>query len=169
MGYFDGLVDASFKKDSQGKDLFFPYGILSSGYVLESEEHKNKIRKFFKTIYLVLLPTVMIVQIAVGFWLNLILLPIFYVWFYVTIKKMTKDLQRSDEKLKTSEAYRNSAKSHNLVTLVLLEIVSLLFVAGGIFILNKGTNLIIGAASFGFFGFCATAIGYMIFSKIKKN
>jgi len=169
MGYFDGLVDASFKKDSQGKDLFFPYGILSSGYVLESEEHKNKIRKFFKTTYVILLPTIVIVQIVVGFWLNLILLPIFYVWFYITIKKMTKDLQRSSEKLKTSEAYQNSARSHNLVTLVLLEIASLLFVAGGIFILNRGANVMIGSASIGFFGFCAVAIGYMIFSKIKKN
>ncbi len=169
MGYFDGLTDASFKKDSQGKDLFFPWGILGSGYVLESEEQKEKFRKFFKTMYLTVFLTIFIIQIIFTAWINILLLPAFYIWFHLTIKKMTKGLQKSNEKLKTYEAYQNSAKSHNLITLILLEGVAFLFVAGGVFIISRDEKAWIGYLCIAFFSFCSVAIGYMIYSKIKKN
>jgi hypothetical protein len=169
MGYFDGLTDASFKKDSQGRDLFFPWGVLGSGYILQTAEQKEKFRKFFKKMYLVVFATIIVVQSVFTAWYNVALLPVFYLWFHFSIKKMTKGLERSTEKLKTSEAYKNSAKSHSLTTLILLEIAALIFVAGGAFIINKGEKPIIGYFSIVFFGFCAIAIGYMIFSKLRKN
>lgn len=46
MGYFDGLTDACFKNDSSSNPLFYPWGVIGSGFVLESEE-KKKINKFF--------------------------------------------------------------------------------------------------------------------------
>ncbi len=34
MGYFDGLTSGSFKTAEDGRRLFFPWGVLGSGYAL---------------------------------------------------------------------------------------------------------------------------------------
>jgi hypothetical protein len=34
MGYFDGLTAAAFKKDTQGRDLFFIWGKFGKGRVV---------------------------------------------------------------------------------------------------------------------------------------
>ena len=169
MGYFDGLVDASFKKDSQDRDLFYPYGVLGSGIILKSPEQKNQIRKTIKTSYMVIMPIIFAVQIFIGILANLVILVMYYVWFYLYIKKTTKDLERSAEKLKTSDAYKNSAKSHNLATLMILTITSLLFVVAGIFLLATGANLIISLVTIVFFGLCSLAIDYMLIFKFKNR
>lgn len=169
MGYFDGLTDASFKKDAQGSDLFFPWGIFGSGYVIESELQKNQIRNFIKNTYIMTFSVLAIIQVFVGSWLNLVLLPIYYIWYYRAIDKMTQNLQRSNEKLTSSESYKNSARSHNLRTLILCELGSLGFIAIGLWLIKSGKELLIGYASLGFFGFCAVVIAYMIFAKIKGS
>ena len=169
MGYFDGLVDASFKKDSQDRDLFYPYGILGSGIILESPAQKQIIRKTIKTSYMVIMPTIFAVQIYIGILANLVVIVMYYVWLYLYVKKTTKNLERSTEKLKTSDAYKNSAKSHNLATLIVLTIISLLFVALGIFILATGENMIVSLVTIIFFGLCSAAIGYALVFKIKNR
>ena len=47
MGYFDGLTDGAFKKDSFGNTLLFPWGIFGSGFIIKSKETHEKIRKFY--------------------------------------------------------------------------------------------------------------------------
>jgi hypothetical protein len=169
MGYFDGLVDASFKKDSQGKDLFFPWGVLAKGYVLETAEKKNQIRKVLKNTYMFMFPIIILVQVVFGVKLNLILLVIFMAWFLWWIGNVTKGLAKSTETMKMSEAYKNSAKSHNLWILVLLELTSFMFVAVSVFILIYGNAPLIGWTGIIFFGLCTAAIGYMIASKISSK
>ena len=169
MGYFDGLTDAIFKKDVQGRDLFFPYGILGSGYVLTSEEQKNKIRKFIKIMYIVMLPGIYVAAMLIGFWIAIVILPIYYVWYYFMMKKMMTGLNKSEEKLKVSESYKNSARSHNLWVLIVLELFTFVFVIAGIFIIFSTANLWFGVLTILFFGFCSAAIGYMIVSKIKTK
>lgn len=169
MGYFDGLADAVFKKDLAGNTLFYPFGVMGSGYVLESDDQRALIRTFYKKMYMVMLPTIVVVQVAIGWWLNVALLPVFYVWYYFYAKKITKRLTKSAEKLKVSEAYKNSAKSHNLTQLIFLELISIGFVAIGFWILLTGRNQFIALSSIGFFGLCGVAIGYMIFAKIRSK
>lgn len=169
MGYFDGLTDAAFKRDASGNTLFYPWGIWGSGFIVDSEGKKNQIRGFYKKMYMVMLPAIIIIQMAVGFWLNLVLFPIYCVWYYFTAKKITQGLRKTEIKLKTSEAYKNSAKSHNLPTLIFLELISLGFVAIGIWILQAGKDSFIAYASMGFFGLCAMVIGYMIVAKIRDK
>lgn len=169
MGYFDGITDASFKTDSQGRNVFYPWGILGSGYILESEEQKQKFRKFFSRMYMIVFAVIIVVQTVFTAWLNVALLPFFYLWFHFALKKMTKGLEKSSEKLKTSEAYKNSAKSHNLFTLILLELASFVFVALGFLMVYKGQKVIFGYIAIVFFGLCSCAIGYMILSKLKKD
>lgn len=169
MGYFDGLADAVFKKDASGNNLFYPWGVLGAGYIIESEEKKNQIRGFYKKMYMVMLPAIIIIQVAVGFWPNLILLPIYYVWYYFSSKKMTKGLKKSSEKLGLLEAYKNSAKSHNLPTLIILELVSLGFLAAGIWLLSIGLGSVAVYFCVAFAVLCVAAIGYMIFAKINDR
>ena len=44
MGFFDGFTGALFKKGANDENLFFPNGIIGSGYVLKDDFHKNKIQ-----------------------------------------------------------------------------------------------------------------------------
>lgn len=169
MGYFDGLTDASFKTDSQGQDLFFPWGIFGSGFIIESEVQKNQVRNFIKKTYIMTFFTIVIIQVFVGLWLNLVLLPIYCIWYYRYIYKLTQNLQRSNEKLKPSESYKNSAQSHNLSTLVLFEFISLGFVAVGLWLPTTGKESFISYIGVGFFGFCAIVFVYMIIAKIKSK
>lgn len=171
MGYFDGLADNLFKMDSSGKTLFYPYGSFGSGIVIESEEKKNQVRGFVKKTYFASLLVIIIIGMTVGYWLNFALLPVYYGWYYFIVKKVTKDLPKSTEKLKISESLKNSAKSHNLSTLILGELCSIGFVGVGFFILQKGQNQhspIVGLASIGFFGLCGISLGYMIFAKLRE-
>ena len=169
MGYFDGLTDAAFKKSTSGNNLFYPWGLFGSGVVIESEETHTEIRKFLKKVSMVTLFAVITIQVTVGFWLNVALLPIFGIWYHFTIKKITKDLPRTTEKLRFSESYKNSAKSHNLATLILLEVFSIGFVAMGVWMLSIGGDQLMAMSSIGFFGFCSIAIGYMIHAKIRQR
>ncbi|MCK4946105.1 MAG: hypothetical protein KAS59_07570 [Alphaproteobacteria bacterium] len=168
MGYFDGLTEASFKKDASGKTLFYPWGTFGSGFIIESEERHTKLRAFLKRMYMILFPAIIIIQITFGFWLNLLLLPVYFVWYFYTVKNIIKDLPKTTEKLSAREAYKNSAKSHNLVTLVILMIISLGFVAIGIYIwVLTGAGLLISYLTIGGFGVCSLILGYMIFSKMQ--
>jgi hypothetical protein len=169
MGYFDGLTDAIFKKDTSGNTLFFPWGVLSSGVVIDTEEKKDEIKKIIKNTYIVMIPIIIIIQLIVGYWLNLALLPFFTIWYIYIVKKITKDLPRSQEKLKLTEAYKNSAKSHNLLMLVLLELSSLFFVAIGVWMALKGAKVMIAYLSIVFFGLCSISIGYMTVVKLRKT
>lgn len=169
MGYFDGLTDSVFKKNALGDTLFYPRGILGSGFIIDSEDKKNQIRGFYKKSLMVMLTTCIFIQIAVGFWLNLVFLTVFEVWYYFMAKKITKDLSKTEEKMKFFESSANSAKSHKLPILILLELSSLGFVAAGIWLLQVGKSSAIALASIVFFGLCAIDIGYMILIKIKNK
>ena len=38
----------NFKKDTEGRTLYYPWGYLGSGYIIESQKKMNQIRKFHK-------------------------------------------------------------------------------------------------------------------------
>ncbi len=171
MGYFDGLADAAFKKDASGNNLFYPWGVWGAGFIIDSEDKKNQIRGFYKKMYMVMLPAIIIIHIVMGVWLKLVLLPVFCIWYYFIAKKITKDLQKTKKKkkLKVSESCKNSAKSHNLPTLIFLELISIGFVAIGVWMLQSGEDSLIAYASILFFGLGSVALGYMVVAKIKNK
>lgn len=105
MGYFDGLTDALFKKDEAGTNFFYPWGVLASGYELESEAQKNQIRQFVKQWYIFSLPAVILSQALISTGLAAILALVALVWYFAGLKKLTKDLKKSHVKLKLLESY----------------------------------------------------------------
>ena len=116
-----------------------------------------------------MLPAIIIISIAIGYWLSLIFFHVYGVWYYFTAKKITKDLTKSQEKLKASEAYKNSAKSNNLPTLIFLELSSLGFFAISVWMLQSGEGALAAYALMGFFGLSSVAIGYMVVAKIRNK
>ena len=42
MGYFDGLTAGSFKKDAEGRELFFFWGKFGKGRVICSSPHPEQ-------------------------------------------------------------------------------------------------------------------------------
>jgi hypothetical protein len=66
MGYFDGLTDAVFKIDREGKLLFYPWGVLGRGYVLPNDSKKQQVRKFLSLWYKVSPPVIIGVGVGIG-------------------------------------------------------------------------------------------------------
>lgn len=169
MSYFDGLTEASFKKNTQGETLFYPWGVLGKGYLVQDSKKEAHLRKFTKLNYMVTLPLVIVNQILFGYLPNLILMPIYLITFVVILKKLTKGLPYAEEKLKISESYKNSASKHNLATLIVLDIAALAFTLTGLLFILEGRNVLLGAFAFILFGFTTVAISYMLWNKLKTK
>jgi hypothetical protein len=164
MGYFEGLADASFKEDSNGNSVFYPWGVLGKGRILPDEATKTKLRNFIIRYYQVSLPLIIVLVVVRLWWLGVLLAPASFLWFFFQSKKITKDCQISTEKLSVKESYRNSAKSHNKIMLWLLLLISLFFVFSGVYLFIKG-KLFIGLSTVIFFGLCSAVFIFML--KIK--
>jgi hypothetical protein len=127
MGYFDGLVSGSFKTAQDGRKLFFPWGILGSGYAIPSDEQYQRLRSQVKAYLMIGLLLIIgsgafagyPVQIALGGGL----MAFYLLWMWRTLS----GLKRSDEALSLNESMTSQAKAHGAVVLWLLEIVSILF------------------------------------------
>lgn len=167
MGYFDGLVSGSFKKDAQGNSVFYPWGIMGKGYILRTVAEEEKLRGALKLNYMIMLPAIIIIQIAVGAWLNFILVPVYIVLFTLWVYRTTRGLERSFEKITVAESYKSSAKAHNLPTLIILEICAIGFVAIGVWMIVEGEPLFMPVLCILLFGAAALAIGYMIVQKVR--
>ncbi len=167
MGYFDGLVSGSFKTDAAGNSVFYPWGIMGKGYILRTVAEEEKLRGALKLNYMIMLPAIIIIQIAVGAWLNFILVPVYIVLFTLWVHHTTRGLERSFEKITVAESYKSSAKAHNLPTLILLEIFAIGFVAIGFWMIAEGEPIMVPVFCIVLFGAAALAIGYMIVQKVK--
>lgn len=170
MGYFEGLINASFKEDKNSQIVFYPRGISGKGYTLPNKGIEVRIRAFLSRYYKISLPLIIFTGILVGWIWSFLLIPFLYLWFHFGVKALLVNCMYSDEKLSYKESVTNSALGHNTLTLWLLLICSIIFVVGGIFIADNATSLhrmIVGWISVVFFGLCGVVIGYMI--KVKNS
>ena len=163
MGYFEGLTSGSFKTTEDGRRLFFPWGVLGSGYVIASEPDYQRLRRQVKTYMVVTLAAV----IASGMYdpyraplaAAAALVCFYLAWMWSALPRM----ERSDEKLSLRESMTTQARAHGPVVLWLLEIASIVFVMSGIaiFVFDPGSRL---TALFctAFFGLCAAKIARLI-------
>ncbi|MDY0008197.1 MAG: hypothetical protein RBS08_00695 [Bdellovibrionales bacterium] len=168
MGYFDGLTDAAFKTDVQGRQVFYPWGVMGKGYVLRDAEHHASLRGKIKLMYMVTLPLIIFNQVVFGFIANLIFLPVYIIWYLVMLRVWTGGLEISSEKITIAEARRNSAKSHNRGTLIFFVIVSVIFVLLGLLMMADG-HVVPGLICSVFFGGCGWMIGQMLRDKSKQK
>ncbi len=184
MRYFDGIVDGTFKTTNDGVVIFYPYSIFGAGYIIPSIEKKQEIRKQLKRFVFFSLMVIIISAYLLFLPLKILSLP----WWiagsiYLAIiaglgladcilsKRLINGLMQVDQKMTLAESYQNSAKSHNIVVLVMLEIVSVAFVIAGIWMILDPSMAwyfrLNGVLSILFFGLGGVVIGYMI--KVKNK
>jgi hypothetical protein len=176
MGYFDGLTNASFRKDGQGRDVFYPYGIYGRGRIVPDAEAAARLRESIKRLYILfmaalplLIVIVRLADISLAYLLLLILAGIAIVTGYV--RRMTRGLPYSDERLTYRESVQNSLRGHSKHGLVLLAIVSAVFVVLGVFILSldPAANLWLALALILFFGLCLAVFLVMVILKSRQE
>ena len=167
MSYFDGITAPMFKKDEEGNELFFPWGIFGYGFVIPTKEKKTQLFKTLKKINIVSL--VLAIVLARSGIALLFLLPFLLFGYYIYIQTITRNMIKSNESLKLSEAHKNSAQSFSYTDLILMSLVSLGFVFAGIWIIIEGKGFWIGLASVVFFGACFVSTIYGLVKKSQKE
>lgn len=126
MGFIDNLSEGLFKKDSEGRFVYYPWGIWGDGFVVNSQEKLIQIQGYTNKFYIVVFPVILIAKFVIGIW-SLLLLLIFFFWYYFTIKRLIGKLEKVTEAKKISEFYKNSSKKFSFLRLVGGEIFSLVF------------------------------------------
>jgi hypothetical protein len=171
MGYFDGLTATAFKKDSQGRDLFFIWGRLGKGRVVPTEADGASVRSYLKNYYICILigivPMLMLAGesfeprwfLAIGIFMALSLAAL------VPLFLRTRQWAVADERLTYREAMSASAAAHGAATLWLLTAVGALFVAGGLFLLLATDAKLIGLLCVLFFGACLGVFIWMLVTR----
>lgn len=168
MGYFDGLTAAAFKKDAQGRDLFFIWGKFGRGRVVPSEADAASVRGYLKSYYVCVLlgivPMLMLAGkageprwfLAIGAFMALAiagLAPLFL---------RTRHWPPADDRLTYREAMSASAVAHGAVSLWLLAALSAVFVIGGLFLLLASDATFVGLLCVVFFGGCFGVFVWML-------
>jgi hypothetical protein len=154
-----------FKTATDGRRLFFPWGVLGKGYVVAGDADYERIRgmrKIFLGISVILIGAALILQrqspiapysIAVGY------VAAYAVWTRFTLA----GLPTARERLTMREVVASHPKAYSPFLLWPLEIVALLFVVGGILVVLKDPSP--SLSEFGgivFFGLCAAVFAYML-------
>ncbi len=188
MKFLDSFVNQSFQKDDDGNELFFPWGVLGKGYVLDSLEIKQKIQKFIRLYFGVTFLFLVLWVIAIKpysyivtqinrssvsdsvntfLWVELPILFIFMLgslfWWYIGIHPLIKKLPTTTVMFELIESQRASAKALYPVILWSGAIGSLFFLLTGIFfLLQGGRPVAFGWLLIIFFGLTTLACAYKI-------
>ncbi len=178
MAFFDKLSTLWFKTDSQGRELYFPDGFFGKGYILPDPMTKEKALKFHKRYS--------VIGFVAGLFVGMVLVsydPLSYIKIPVVIgflglfiaiftwgkRKITANLEISEERLTFKENLADFVSGVHVFWLWLLVIVSLLFIGLSILLFlnepEKPWILLYGLIPF---GPCAILFLYAIYIK-KKN
>src|SRR4051812_5384017 len=170
MGYFDALTSRYFKTGPDGRQLFFPWGVLGRGYLLGSERDYDQLRQRLKIYAIVALVAIVgpaALQIPMASIVIAVLLVAFY---FIWVSYLLRGLQASDEKLSWRESITSQAHAHSAVALWSLQVVSLGFVGIGVFILVVEPGKWLKAlAAVVFFGLCAAVFAFMLVLRSRRT
>jgi hypothetical protein len=169
MGYFDAVISGWFKTTADGRRLFFPWGTLSRGYAIPSEEEFQRLRRHLKAYVVVSLPLIIVAINWKGCLGGAAIVPILTVPYFLWTQSQCRRLRRTDEKLTLRESTAIQARAHSTVDLRLLEFFSLGFVGAGVLILLVDpSNWLLAAGPIAFFGLCAVIFGRMLSIKRRE-
>jgi len=173
MGYFDGLVSSSFKKDGSGRTVYYAWGIFGTGRVLADARAEEKLRAFLKKYYIaVILLTTGLVALSGLMYLLLLFVPLLYVWFLVSTRAILAQCPVSDEPLRIKDAYSAMSAAANEFVIWLFLLCSLLIAAGGTWMMLRPGPLgarLAAALVMLLFGAGAAALAYMLGLKREQE
>jgi hypothetical protein len=162
MGYFDALTSSAFKTTADGRTLFYPFGVLGRGYEVVSETDRARLRWQTKA-WVIFGLVIALAAVNLEFRAGLIVIAAWMVAYLVWTFYALRGTRQSDVKFPLLERIEAQARVIGPVTLWMLEIGALVFVAGGflMLIVDPGRWLV-AAAGIVFFGAGAVKFGYML-------
>jgi hypothetical protein len=162
MGYFDALTSSAFKTGTDGRRLFFPWGVLGSGYVLASEHDYERLQRQIK-IYLIVAMVLIIAAIMLKPYAGIAVTAFLMAGYAAWARNKVRGLQPSDEGLSLDESMTSQGLAHSAGFLWAAVIGSLLFVAAGVLLLVFDPDEWLTAlATIVFFALCGASIGRML-------
>jgi hypothetical protein len=163
MGYFDALTSSYFKVAPDGRRLFFPWGVLGRGYALVSEQQYERLRRQLK-IYTAVSLIAIVASAGLRFYIaTLVIGAALMIYYALWSRYLLSDLQATQERLSPRDSLSAQARVHSTFGLWSLEIVALVFVVGGVFLLVADRHQwVVAAGCVVFFGACAAVFGYML-------
>ena len=169
MDFFDSLAAGWFKTTGNGKKLFFPFVRMGHGYLIQTEGEYQKLRRTVKiySIVSILLPvSATRLGLLVGLFVATIIFVLYNLWVFTKIRHM-KGVQ---EKLTLKDNMSNIAREMNWLYLLLLELGSIGFVLGGVFLfITDPKRWLLALVSILGFGLCAFTFGRAIAVKRKQG
>lgn len=170
MSFFGAIADSYFKKSSEGKIIFYPWGVIGSGYIIPTEERTAQLKKSFKRLCVFSLLFVYLVLFlgkAFGWPVGLGFMLLYTFGYYIGVQAVTRNLVKTDEKLTVGEFYSNQSKGLSYINIGLLGLGCLGFVLAGIWGIIQGKGFWVGLASILFFGFGFLKFLFQLNKKIK--
>ena len=169
MGYLDAVTSSYLRTGKDGRRLFYPWGAMGRGYVVPTEdefERLHRIAKIFTAAFLVLVIVPAALQMPAA---TVVIAAVVALFYSLWARGLVRRLEPSAEKLSVRAALSTQAFTHSIVTLWLLEFLSLGFVAAGILLLVRDSaNWPIALAPIVFFGLCAGLFAFTLVLRRKS-
>lgn len=123
MRYFDNIYEAPIKEGNDGEIIYFPYGALGKGYVVDDPERKEKISRFHGRLSRYVAPFCILYGVAVGLSIGVsisVFIPLILILILVALRQrlLIKGLLVSREKMSITEEYIANAKRLSTAFLV---------------------------------------------------
>ncbi|MBW7967336.1 hypothetical protein [Bradyrhizobium sp. BR 10261] len=169
MGYFEAVTSGSFKTTEDGRRLFFPWGTLGRGYVLPSENdyrrHRTQVKAYMVATFAFILVPSLFRAWALGVSLVIALIGFYGFWMWFLLRR----LDVADERLSFQESMISQAGAHREGVLWLLTVSSLVLALGGLLVLAKPDERLLGFAAIAFFGLCAAVFIRMLILRYRSD
>jgi hypothetical protein len=178
MRYFTYIAEQSFKTSATGERLFYRGGPWSRPFVIPNVDTERRLYKKQTWMLRILLGGLIVGQpflfairpeiLHQPYWFLVYIVVVTLVFWgvgWIVFASDLRGLQRAPVRLRPRSFYAQMAQRHSRAGLILGFMGSLLFVAGGLWMLNVGANLVVAILCVSFFGLCAVAWGYALYLK----
>jgi hypothetical protein len=130
MRYFDALAAGAFKRDGEGRSLFFPWGSIGAGYVIHGEADRERVHGALVRMHQAAHAAIVPLFLA-PLWLPFALLPPSFLAYAAWVRSVTSRWEQSPERLSLDESLVNQARLLPRPVLWVFLAVSLVFTLGG--------------------------------------
>jgi len=173
--YLESMVSLSFKKDKNGKTIYFPFGNRGRGRIITDTKMEENICSLTKSFLKIIFFSTIIIAQFFDFVFLMAFTGVSIIWFYYQIQKHIKNCEYSDEIITRKETMKTQTSMYSIGFLWTFLIVSLLFVLMGVLMAvgnSSQDDFLMGLGGTLFFGACAAVFSYMLkvkYSMIKKD
>jgi hypothetical protein len=174
MGFFDNITSKSFKKAEKGHWIFYPWGSLGKGYMIYVEGTYRKLRNKIIIWHIILLPLLSFVSFALGssgaIFLGFFVFGLGFCIYALWVNRQCKKFIPINVELTTSERISNKAHEYSLSDLWFFEIILILFIIAGFYLLLvKPQKWLIALVAIILCGLSAIIFAKMIKSKKRQG